>query len=146
MARETNTRAVPSAAQKAAMQMLRVRADVIGEASVPRHRVEQLAADLTEAKAKAKAKAEYIDTLARARDLGWTPAELHGLGLDEASDGASDRRRRPARSSAPAARTPGAATAPGQPATDPDAVTATTVIRRPIERPVTSTTRNGAGT
>ncbi|MFY1621631.1 hypothetical protein ACN268_00335 [Micromonospora sp. WMMD735] len=91
---EQSAKAIRSETEKAALRLLRERANLVGEAATARHERDQLADALRQANDHYNAR--YSAALAG----GWTPDELTKLGLDAPDQGPS-RRRRPARSTAP---------------------------------------------
>ncbi|GIJ28283.1 hypothetical protein Vqi01_34450 [Micromonospora qiuiae] len=93
---EQTAKAVRAETEKAALQLLRERANLVGEAATARHERDQLAEALREANAR------YADRYAAALQGGWTPDDLTKLGLD-APVSAPARRRRPPRSTSPSA-------------------------------------------
>lgn len=99
---EQSAKAVRSETEKAALQLLRERANLVGEAATARHERDQLADALREASTR------YADRYAAALQGGWTAEELARLGLD-APESAPARRRRPPR---PVSSAPGGQVAP----------------------------------
>ncbi|WP_433233909.1 hypothetical protein ACQP2H_31930 (plasmid) [Micromonospora sp. CA-248260] len=91
---EQSAKAIRSETEKAALRLLRERANLVGEAATARHERDQLAEALRQANDHYNAR--YSAALAG----GWTPDELTKLGLDAPDQGPS-RRRRSARSTAP---------------------------------------------
>lgn len=85
---EPSAKAVRAETEKAALQLLRERANLVGEAATARHDRDQLAEALREANAR------YAERYAAALQGGWTPDDLVKLGLDT-PESAPARRRRP---------------------------------------------------
>ncbi|MEV0005863.1 hypothetical protein AB0H28_26760 [Micromonospora sp. NPDC050980] len=92
---EQSAKAVRSETEKAALQLLRQRANLVGEAATARHERDQLADALREANAR------YSERYTAAVQGGWTEEELARLGLDAPQPGPARRRR--ARPAAPTA-------------------------------------------
>ncbi|PWU52739.1 hypothetical protein DLJ47_17975 [Micromonospora sp. S4605] len=88
---EQSAKAVRSETEKAALALLRERANLVGEAATARHERDQLAEALREANAR------YSARYTAALQGGWTADELAKLGLDAPESGPA-RRRRPTRS------------------------------------------------
>lgn len=86
-------KAVRSQTERAALALLRERANLVGEAAMARHERDQLAEALRQAND------HYSATYAAAVAGGWTAADLDRLGLDAPESG-SPRRRRPPRPAA----------------------------------------------
>ncbi|MEV4826485.1 hypothetical protein [Micromonospora sp. NPDC049274] len=86
---ELSAKAVRGETEKAALQLLRERANLVGEAATARHERDQLAGALREANAR------YGERYAAAVQGGWTEDELARLGLDAPEPGPSRRRRAP---------------------------------------------------
>jgi hypothetical protein len=103
---EQSAKAVRSETEKAALQLLRERANLVGEAATARHERDQLAGALREANAR------YGERYAAAVQGGWTEEELARLGL-EAPEASPSRRRRVPR--------PTPAAGPGEQDAAPDA-------------------------
>lgn len=85
------SRALRGEAERSAMEMLKSRAAMIGEASVARQRRDDLAEQ------HATAAAEYATTYDKARAAGWSVDELSKLGLPDPGATADSTRRRRAR-------------------------------------------------
>ncbi|WP_089156011.1 hypothetical protein [Micromonospora sp. NBS 11-29] len=94
---EQSAKAVRSETEKAALQLLRERANLVGEAATARHERDQLAGALREANAR------YGERYAAAVQGGWTEEELARLGLDAPPQPGPTRRRRAPRPAAPSA-------------------------------------------
>ncbi|MFF0182594.1 hypothetical protein ACFYPF_26245 [Micromonospora sp. NPDC005223] len=103
---EQSAKAVRSETEKAALQLLRERANLVGEAATARHERDQLAGALREANAR------YGERYTAAVQGGWTEEELARLGLD-APESAPSRRRRAPRQAMPSA--------PSEQAAEPEA-------------------------
>ncbi|TNH28764.1 hypothetical protein FHG89_14025 [Micromonospora orduensis] len=86
---EQSAKAVRGETEKAALQLLRERANLVGEAATARHERDQLAAALVEAMNR------YAATYTAAVQGGWTQGELAKLGLDAPSPAPARRRRAP---------------------------------------------------
>ncbi len=86
---EQTAKAVRSETEKAALQLLRERANLVGEAATARHERDQLVEALRGANAR------YADRYAAALQGGWTPDDLVRLGLDAPESGPARRRRAP---------------------------------------------------
>ncbi|MBM0235307.1 hypothetical protein JNW91_28035 [Micromonospora sp. STR1_7] len=94
---ELSVKAVRGETEKAALQLLRERANLVGEAATARHERDQLAAALVDAMGR------YAATYTAAVQGGWTESELAKLGLD-APESAPSRRRRAPRPATPPSR------------------------------------------
>ncbi|MER6757630.1 hypothetical protein ABT235_25990 [Micromonospora echinofusca] len=92
---EQSAKAVRTETEKAALQLLRERAALVGEAATARHDRDQLVDALREANARYATR--YADALAG----GWTADELAKLGLDAPESSTTTRRRRPPRQAQP---------------------------------------------
>ncbi|WP_047891168.1 hypothetical protein [Micromonospora sp. RV43] len=92
---EQSAKAVRSETERAALALLRERANLVGDAATARHERDQLAESLREANAR------YADRYDAALRGGWTVQDLAKLGLD-APESAPARRRRPPRPATPA--------------------------------------------
>lgn len=90
---EQSAKTVRSETEKAALQLLRERANLVGEAATARHERDQLAEALRQANDR------YNARYTAALQGGWTTEDLDKLGLDAPESGSS-RRRRPSRSTA----------------------------------------------
>ena len=86
---EQSAKAVRNETEKAALQLLRERANLVGEAATARHERDQLADALREAHAR------YGERYTAAVQGGWTEEELARLGLDAPQSGPTRRRRAP---------------------------------------------------
>lgn len=85
---------IKSDGERAALDLLRARAALIGDAKVAQHERDQAAEELT------RRRDRYGDAYQAARNGGWTVDELAALGLVAPPTGDTGRRRR---SSAPPA-------------------------------------------
>ncbi|MFI7080935.1 hypothetical protein ACIBO1_26885 [Micromonospora sp. NPDC049903] len=94
---EQTAKAVRAETERAALGLLRERANLVGEAATARHDRDQLAESLRAANAR------YAERYDAAVQGGWTPEDLAKLGLDapEATTGRRRRSRRPASTSGP---------------------------------------------
>lgn len=92
---DQSAKAVRNETEKAALQLLRERANLVGEAATARHERDQLASALREADTR------YGERYTAAVQGGWTEEELARLGLDAPQAGPTRRRRAP-RPAAPA--------------------------------------------
>jgi hypothetical protein len=106
---ELSAKAVRGETEKAALQLLRERANLVGEAATARHERDQLAGALREANAR------YGERYTAAVQGGWTEEELARLGLDAPESGPSRRRRVPRQPAPPARTDQGAAPEADQP-------------------------------
>ncbi|MFY1599857.1 hypothetical protein [Micromonospora sp. WMMD737] len=97
---EQSAKAVRSETEKAALQLLRERAALVGEAATARHDRDRLVDALREANARYAAR--YTDAVAG----GWTDDDLAKLGLDAPESSTTTRRRRPPRQAQPAQSQP----------------------------------------
>jgi hypothetical protein len=88
---DQNAKAARAAAERAALELLRERASLVGTAATAMHLRNQLAEHLEHANAA------YAEHYQRARDGGWTPQELAKLGLESPETDGATRRRRPTR-------------------------------------------------
>lgn len=87
---DQNAKAARAAAERAALELLRERASLVGTAATAMHLRNQITEQLDHANAA------YAEHYQRARDGGWTTQELAKLGLEPpAADGATRRRRTP---------------------------------------------------
>ncbi|WP_433121930.1 hypothetical protein [Micromonospora sp. CA-246542] len=86
---ELTAKAVRGETERAALQLLRERANLVGEAATARHERDQLAGALREANAR------YAERYTAALQGGWTGDELTKLGLDAPESAPSRRRRAP---------------------------------------------------
>ncbi|MET7817348.1 hypothetical protein [Micromonospora zamorensis] len=86
---ELSAKAVRGETEKAALQLLRERANLVGEAATARHERDQLVGALREANAR------YAERYSAALQGGWTGDELVKLGLDAPESVPSRRRRAP---------------------------------------------------
>ncbi|MEV0216519.1 hypothetical protein [Micromonospora sp. NPDC050695] len=86
---EQSVKAIRGETEKAALQLLRERANLVGDAATARHERDQLAAALVDAMAR------YEATYTAAVQGGWTEGELAKLGLDAPSPAPARRRRAP---------------------------------------------------
>ncbi|TDB80154.1 hypothetical protein [Micromonospora sp. KC721] len=102
---EQSVKAVRAETEKAALQLLRERTNLVGEAATARHERDQLAEALRQASTR------YAERYQAALQGGWTAADLARLGLD-APELESSKRRRSSRSTPP---TPPAAHQPDEP-------------------------------
>ncbi|MEU7935257.1 hypothetical protein [Micromonospora echinofusca] len=93
---EQSAKAVRTETEKAALQLLRERAALVGEAATARHDRDQLADALREANTRYATR--YADALAG----GWSAEELAKLGLDAPESSSTSRRRRAPRQAQPA--------------------------------------------
>jgi hypothetical protein len=91
MPRDTTPKSIAAKAERDAIELLRARTEGIGEASVLRHRLDQLADELS------GVAEQYAAALAKLRNNGWTDDELTKLGLTDVPTGHNGGRRRPAR-------------------------------------------------
>ncbi|GAB3866186.1 hypothetical protein GCM10029963_79890 [Micromonospora andamanensis] len=91
---EQSAKAVRAETEKAALGLLRERANLVGEAATARHDRDQLAEALSAANSR------YAESYAAAMDGGWTADDLAKLGLD-APESNTVRRRRPRRPASP---------------------------------------------
>ncbi|RAN98226.1 hypothetical protein [Micromonospora noduli] len=107
---ELSAKAVRGETEKAALQLLRERANLVGEAATARHERDQLAGALRDANAR------YAERYTAALQGGWTGEELAKLGLD-APESAPARRRRAPQPVTP--HTPGEQTAVADEAAQP---------------------------
>ncbi|SCL43835.1 hypothetical protein GA0070606_0026 [Micromonospora citrea] len=92
---EQSAKAVRTETEKAALQLLRERANLVGEAATARHERDQLAEALREASTRYAAR--YADAVAG----GWTADDLAKLGLDAPESSGTSRRRRAPRQAQP---------------------------------------------
>ncbi|MGC5033807.1 hypothetical protein [Micromonospora sp. DT229] len=94
---EQSAKAVRAETERAALGLLRERANLVGEAATARHDRDQLAEALRAANAR------YAERYAAAIEGGWTVDDLARLGLDapESSTAKRRRSRRPASLSGP---------------------------------------------
>lgn len=86
---ELSAKAVRGEIERAALQLLRERANLVGEAATARHERDQLVGALREANGR------YAARYTAALQGGWTGDELAKLGLDAPESAPSRRRRAP---------------------------------------------------